>query len=104
MRSWPIRIKLLVLPAVSAALAAGLTVALAGGGPDHRGSMGFGVIAAFLAFAAAALCLGARLVRRIDELGEVLAQLQDGGCRRVCATPSPSAGSARRARAAPRIF
>jgi signal transduction histidine kinase/DNA-binding response OmpR family regulator len=78
MRSWPIRIKLLVLPAAAAAVAAGLVLALADGGPDHRGSMGFAVIAAFLAFAAAALGLGARLVRRLDELGEVLAQLQDG--------------------------
>ena len=77
MRSWPIRRKLLVLPATAAALAAGLVLALADGGPDRRGSMGFAVIAAFLAFAAAALGLGARLVR-IDELGEVLAQLQDG--------------------------
>ena len=82
MRSWPIRIKLLAIPPIAAALMAGLIFVLAGapqgGSPDHRGAIALATIAAFLALTGATWAIGVRLARGIDELGEVFAQLQDG--------------------------
>ncbi len=82
MRSRPIRIKLLAVPAIAAALTAGLvfalTLALPGRSANHRGAIGLAAIAAVLAFVAAAWAMVARIARRIDELDEVLAQLPDG--------------------------
>jgi two-component system, sensor histidine kinase and response regulator len=79
MRSWSIRIKLLAIPAISAALAAGMALAF-------KGAIGFAAVAAFLAFATVTWAVGARLARRIGELGDMLAHLQDGEA------PAPGGG------------